>query len=434
VTRSVVVVAGLFALLGIVSGASASAQGASSALSKSLQSSTLTGDWGGARSSLAENGITFDVNVTQVGQGVVDGGKDSTWEYGGRGNVTGHLDTQKAGLWPGGFLTVELEGNWTSSVNNKTGAFMPVNTNQLFPLPKGDNFGVPNLSFAQFLSPYFGLTVGKLDTMSGDANDFAHGKGDTQFLNTAMSINPVALVVPYSTLGGGLIVLPTKDPTDAIVTFLVLSASGKATTTGFDELDSDNLIFTAEGRVRTGFFGHTGHQLLGGLYSNRSYTSIDQRLGAVIDDRFLNKTDDTWAVYYNFDQYLYESDAKTGRGFGLFGRFGASEGNPNPAEYFFSVGLGGKGVSSREHDRFGAGFYYIIVEEPSLQLPFSTRTFLQDEFGFEFFYNVALTPWMLLTPDLQVIEPAQKRKFRGGAGGASIDTAVVLGFRIQLIL
>jgi porin len=316
-------------------------------------------------------------------------------------------------------------------VNNKTGALLPVNTNQLFPLPSGDNFAIPNLSFMQFLSPYFGLTIGKLDPISGDMNDFAHGKGDVQFFNTAMSINPVALAVPYTPLGAGLIVLPTQDPNEAILTFLVTSANGKATTTGFDDLDADSLIFTGEGRMRTGFFGHTGHQLLGFLYSTKRYTSIDQRLGFVIENRQLQSTNDTWALYYNFDQYLSEDSRKTGRGWGLFGRFGAAEGNVIPIDYFFSVGLGGKGVGNREYDRFGAGFFYIITANPELQLPFSTRKFLEDEYGFEMYYNVALTPWMLLTPDLQVIEGAQKRYATGARN--TIDAAVVLGMRIQLI-
>jgi hypothetical protein len=32
---------------------------------------------------------------------------------------------------------LELEGNWSESVNGKDGALAPVNTNQLFPLPTG---------------------------------------------------------------------------------------------------------------------------------------------------------------------------------------------------------------------------------------------------------------------------------------------------------
>jgi carbohydrate-selective porin OprB len=94
--------------------------------------STLTGDWFGVRNDLAAKGITFDMSLTQVGQGVVGGGKDEAWKYGGRGDLTFNLDTQKLGLWPGGFLTVEVEGNFDSAVNTKTGALMPVSSNQIW--------------------------------------------------------------------------------------------------------------------------------------------------------------------------------------------------------------------------------------------------------------------------------------------------------------
>jgi porin len=400
--------------------------------------STFTGNFNGDRNDLAEKGIKFDATMTHVEQGVVSGGKSGEWEYGGRGNLTGHLDTQKLGLWPGGFLTVELEGNWSDAVNGKTGALSPVNTNQLFPLPGGDNVALPALNFAQFLSHYAGVVVGKLDTMSGDANEFAHGKGDTQFLNTSFSINPVALVVPYSTLGTGVIVLPTKDPNQAIVNFLVVSATGKASTTGFDDLNG--AIFTGEGRLRTDFFGLTGHQLVGALYSNKQYTSIDQRIefeplrpGFGLATQTLAKHDGTWATYYNFDQFLYETDKSAGKGVGLFGRFGASEGNPNPMQYMYSLGVGGKGlIPSRDLDRFGIGYYYLSVKNPTLQIPIiGTKSFLRDEWGFEAFYNVALTPWLLLTPDVQVVGPSQKKRI---VSGESIGTATVLGVRVQLIL
>jgi porin len=404
-----------------------------------LTRSTLTGDWGGARDEWAAKGVTFDASLTQIEQGVVAGGKNGSWEYGGRGDLTTKLDTQKLGLWPGGFATIELEGNWSDAVNGKTGALSPVNTNQVFPLPGGGNVALPELSFAQFLSPYAGVAVGKIDAMSGDQNEFAHGKGDTQFFNLAFSINPVAIVVPYSTLGTGVIALPTKDPNEAVVSFMVFSATGKASTDGFDDIHG--AIFAGEGRVRTGFFDLTGHQLVGALYSNRQYTSIDQRLGFVLENRALAKHDGTWSVYYNFDQFLYETDKAAGRGVGLFGRFGASEGNPNPVQYFYSAGIGGKGlIPGRELDQFGIGYYYSSVNNPTFQHPLSTKSFLRDEWGFEAYYNVALTPWMLLTPDVQVIGPAQKRLVTGDFSrpstvfGSYIGTATILGLRLQLVL
>src|SRR6476469_2178109 len=96
--------------------------------------STLTGDWGGLRNEFAARGITLDMNITQAAQGVVRGGKNGVWEYGGRGDLVLNLDSGKLGLWPGGFFNFEMEGNWASSVNPKTGALMAVNSSQQYPL------------------------------------------------------------------------------------------------------------------------------------------------------------------------------------------------------------------------------------------------------------------------------------------------------------
>jgi len=51
----------------------------------------------------------------------------------------------------------------------------------------------------------------KLDTTGGDANEFAHGRGDEKFMNLAFSFNPALLrVAPYSTLGMGFVFCPLR--------------------------------------------------------------------------------------------------------------------------------------------------------------------------------------------------------------------------------
>ena len=399
-----------------------------------LSRSTLTGDWLGYRNDLLAKGITFDAEVTQVEQGVVSGGKNGSWEYGGRGELKGNLDTEKAGLWPGGFLMAELEGNWNNSVNGKTGSLMAANTNQLFPVPGSNDVALSNLTFAQFLSHYFGISLGKFDTLpQGDNNAFAHGKGTNQFLNLAFNGNPVLLVVPSSTLAAGALILPTADPDDCILKAIAVSAKGKATTSGFD--DFDGALFWSEGRKRLELFDLMGHQLVGAYYSNRKYTSLDQRLATVIGNQPLAKHDGTWAVYYNFDQYLYEPKKGVDQGLGVFGRFGASQGNPNPAQYFYSIGLGSKGlIPTREYDQGGIGYYYISVRNPTFQRPLFTQSFLRDEWGFEGYYNVALTRWLLVTPDVQVIGPSQRQKLVSFVGRQYIGTATVLGVRVEVLL
>ena len=408
--------------------------------------STLTGDWGGMRNELAEKGVTLDLSITQAGQGVVGGGKSGAWQYGGRGDIIMNLDSGKLGLWPGGFLNLEAEGNWASAVNLNSGALMAVNTSQIFPLP-GENFDLISLNFSQFLSPYFGLTIGKYATItssSGDMNEFAHGKGDTQFMNLALNFNPLlAFTVPYSTLGTGVIVLPTKDPNEAIVNVMVLQANGQPNTSGFGDLDGNKIVLAASGRLRTDFFSLTGHQSFGTTFSNKKFTSIDQRLGSIIETRSLSGAKGSWNIYYNFDQYLYEPKKGVDQGIGLFGRLGVSDGDPNFMKFFGSFGVGGKGVfESRPHDQFGLGYYYINNSNPTLQGQLQTIKLLRDEYGFEAYYNFAITPWLQLTPDIQVVRGAQKDKISIGSGPLglaprinkqSIGTATVLGLRLKMV-
>ena len=385
-----------------------------------LNRSTLTGDWGGLRNELARKGMTFDLSITQVYQGVIHGGRDTSWSYAGRGDFLFNLDTGKAGLWQGGFLAIEAEGNWGNNINRRTGSIMPVDSSDIYPEPGGDNIDVPNVTYAQFVSPHLGFFFGKVATLSataGDLNAFAHGKGDENFMNLAFNINPVALIMPYSTLGAGVIIIPGKTPDDGIIQVAVLDAEGDSGTTGFNTVFDGGTIFSAEGRVRTDVFGMTGHHLLGGIYSDKRYTSLDQNSRFIVENRALRATSGAWSIYYNVDQFLYEPVKGSGRGVGVFGRFGMSDGDPNPTRTFWSVGLGGKGaIPGRPNDSFGAGYYALYT---SNQGP-ATR--LDDEWGIESYYTFAITPWADLTADLQYVDSAL----------TSSDPALVLGARLRI--
>lgn len=439
--RSAIMVVLMF-LLGIAFAVQAGAAGGSDAKSYSgdfWNRSTLTGDWGGIRNEWAAKGITFDINLTQIGQSVISGGKNIGWEYTGRGNLTMNINTQKLGLWSGGFFSVEVEGNYNKPINLDSGAIMPVNTNQLFPTLGAQELNVPQIKFTQFLSHYFGATLGKFDTTSGDANEFAHGKGDKQFFNLAFNINPVLLLtVPSSTLGAGVIILPTKDPKSAVISLLVVDSNGRANTSGFDTAFEGNNTYVIEGHLGTDFFGMTGHQLVGATYSGKDFSSLDQSLRIIVENGSIKKEDDSWAFFYNFDQYVYEPNK--GQGVGIFGRFGASDGDANPIHYFYSVGVGGKGiVPGRALDEFGVGFYYIDVSNPEFTGLLADRDLLRDEYGVEAYYNIALTPWMKLTPDIQVIRPAQKDRLQIdsehllASKKKDVDTATVVGLRLQIV-
>jgi porin len=147
------------------------------------------------------------------------------------------------------------------------------------------------------------------------------------------------------------------------------------------------------------------------------------------------KKSGSWAVYYNFDQYLYEPVKGSGQGFGIFGRFSAADGNPNFMQYFYSFGVSGKGLMPmRPEDSYGLGWYYININNPELTTPIGPRKFLRDEQGGEAYYSIALTPWAYLTPHIQVIRGAQKRTVGSlPANRAEIDTATIMGLRLHLL-
>ena len=108
--------------------------------------------------------------------------------------------------------------------------------------------------------------------------------------------------------------------------------------------------------------------------------------------------------------------------------------------YFYSIGIGGKGViPGRPLDSYGIGYYYIDFSNPTFTALGTNVSFLRDEQGFEAYYNFAVTPWMKLTPYIQVIRPAQKEVVSismdgiPSVSGKSIETATVLGLRLQLV-
>jgi porin len=387
--------------------------------------SALTGDWLGERNELANNGVTFDITLTQAWQKVVEGGTDKSGIYSGRYNATINMDFQKMGLWPGAFLMVEAEGRYTeSSANHNTGALLPVNFSDSFPEPGegGEQITLPAVVFTQFLSESFGLFGGKIDNvMNADKNEFAHGKGDTQFMNMAFNLNPaLALVAPQYTWGGGAILLPTQNYKEWVVSFAAMKTIGEASTSGIDDIDNGPTTLGVETRLTTDFFDMTGHQLVGYTRSDKSFTSLDQSVGTIIEGLPVSEDKGSWAVHYNFDQYFYEPEKGSGRGAGVFGRFGTTDGEANPVHYFASAGIGGKGICpERPLDRFGIGYYYLWMANQDVPQFFG----FDNTQGFEAFYNIALTKWVYLTPDIQVIDPSQR----------NVDTAVVVGARLQMV-
>ena len=146
----------------------------------------------------------------------------------------------------------------------------------------------------------------------------------------------------------------------------------------------------------------------------------------------LNRTDNTWSVYYNFDQFLWSPKGDPKSGIGAFFRFGISDGIANPIKYAYNVGLGGKGiVPGRPADSFGID--WARTEMRSDFVPFLRQRLhlgLDKEDAVEMYYNLSVTKWLNGTLDLQVIEPALNKFLDSSNRLQNMSTSVVSGLPI----
>jgi porin len=424
-----------------------------------LHSPALTGDWGGARSKLAYNGISFNVETLQTLQGNAHGGKSTNdaFRYGGHSDFFLQLDTYRMGLWPGGYFKVSGETQWGEGIGKQVGSILPPNfANVLLESDKPGETALDEYYMMQFLSPKFGLIAGMVDlTQLPGGNEFFSNRYN-QFMNTGFWFNPVAFsTVPLAAMTAGVIYLPTDWLTGAT---LVVDDHGTPTYSGFESgfhgPQGVSILQTATVKIKP--FGQTGHQRFNFSLSTKEHVPLDQTGRLVLSGlggpkfsrltiprtilvggrnfrlrnlalraalkRVLepNPEGGDWALWYDFDQYLYTCPDDKDQGFGLFGSFGWGNPKFNPVNTFYSVGLGGKGViPERPKDRYGVGYFCMSISD---QLPSILNA--QKEQGVELFYNIEITPWLHITPDLQVlIQPS---------GTPRDDVAIVYGLRTQV--
>lgn len=173
-------------------------------------------------------------------------------------------------------------------------------------------------------------------------------------------------------------------------------------------------------------FGLPGHQRFGWTWSDKIKVQFQQSALAVLkailtgSTAGLKRVGEDKSVFYDFDQYVYLVPGTKDRGLGLFGRFGWGDSEVNPIGSYFNFGIGGKGIiPGRPNDGFGVGYYHTYLSD---KLPRLIKNRARDEQGGEFYYNFAVTPWLQLTPDLQIIHPAGRR----------VNTTVVGALRMKV--
>jgi len=387
------------------------------------QRSLLLGDIGGLRPALGEHGVKVDGSTTLFYQGVAAGGNEQAFQFGGRNDYYITLDGQKLAGREGLLIELHGETRFGEDLFRQTGAISPSDTAMLFPVPDQGVTALTGVKLTQFLSEQFLVFAGKINVVDAYQNPFAAGKGQTQFMNTAFVLPPIlGRTIPYSSLGAGFAVLQDMYP---VVSVMVLDAVNHSTTSGFDDAFEDGVSLFGSVSLPVELAGRPGHQTILFSWANKSVTALDA--SAYLDTPIgplpiLGQKSNSWALVYSADQYLWVDPDNPQRGWGVFTQLGLSDGNPNPIRWMLSAGVSGSSpLSSRPLDTFGVG-YYCFQLSTDLKTTLDPLVPIGNEHGVELFYNIGVTKWFHITPDIQWIEPSRQ----------SAESAVVVGVRTKI--
>jgi porin len=377
----------------------------------------LVGAADGFRERLAAAGVSILADNTGFFIGNTDGGFDQAFDYAGHGDYCAIADGGKLGVRDGLHLKLRAEHRYGETIVGNVGCFISPTLIADLPVYGSEEVYLTNVLLTQEVTDAFSVFAGKMDTLDGDMNAFAHGRGKTQFSNMGFVFNPiVGATVPYSTLGAGFVLHPDDGP---MVMVTVFNSTDTTATSGFDTLFADGVLLSAAVRVPTRLFDRPGHHLLGGTWNGRTYTSIAEAY-IPYPDVAIPTTRGSWCLYWNCDQFLFVDPADEARGWGVFARAGIADENTSPIDAFLSVGVGGNVWGrTRRDDTFGVGWYSASASPRIGTLLTSQFGPVGDGQGVECFYNYALTPAVRITPDLQYVVPSLR----------SADPALIAGAR-----
>jgi porin len=280
-----------------------------------------------------------------------------------------------------------------------------------------DAFDLSSVYFQQQFGNSVSLVFGKVNMIDiAGMKPFNGGAGIDSFWNLTFAAPPSGHVPPY--LFGALLSVRTEPATFGLWVYDPVSVVNK---TGFEEPFANGVTVRGSVDFPVIIGGLSGRHGFSALYTTEpgrdSKDNGDILLPPFPRDRPDIK-DGGYHLSYSFDQYLYRVSEKSKEGFGLFGQFGISDGNPNKLYWSALVGMGGTGlIPGRSRDNWGIGYYY---NAPSRDLREALAPLLtiRDERGVEMFYNFAVTPWLTVGANLQVIDPTLGK-----------DTAIVPGLR-----
>lgn len=394
---------------------------------------SLTDTPDGPKDQLRRFGIDVDVWITQFSQGIPAGAINRTARYGGKMDMFLRVDGEKLGFWKGLKFNAQYEHYFGRNINRQDLALLPVNVAQAF-IERNGYHSALSMTLTQEFNEQFSVTIGKFNMLTLAAQTpLVGGGGIDTFMNRAFALPSTGigvsspesvadrLIVAPPYLLGGVAALKTKyfdlkvmvaDPRNA--------QQPRVIERPFERGVGAGLMATVP--VEIG--GLQGFHTFRVAYSNARGFDLEDIGESQMIARLRGITKKGYRfVSYAVQQYLMQSATDPKVGWGLFTLATLSDGNPNPVRWSVVAGLAGNNLmTGREDDRWGVGYYHFRLSQPLLSGLEARRIFRRSESGVEAFYNFAVTRWLRLSGDIQIIDPWNPVRMRASYLGLRLQT------------
>jgi len=368
---------------------------------------TSTGDWGGLRTRLSQDG--FNLRASYVGEYAYNfsGGKRIGGDYAQQFAFGADVDMAKVAGLAGGTLHVSLNSRaGRSTTADFTGNKIPVQEIYGY----GQNFRLAELSYEQVV---FNDRVNLKGGFTVMGDDFAKTPILCDFQNDAFCAHPVSLPTnsgwsdyPAGKWGGRVRVNLTNDLYAQTGVFEV-NPTYAAHDNGFKlslQGSTGVLVPVELGKtVRFGSNSLLGHYKLGS-YFDSSQAADATNPGIKYTGRY--------GFYFLADQMLWSFQDGTDRGLIAVANVTISDKRTSPMPTYFTFALVAQGpLAARPHDFVAIGYVrdqvnrnVINKETASLQLHGAANPNLsQGENIVELAYGLQVAPWLQIHPNLQFI-------------------------------
>jgi len=434
----------------------------------------LTGDWGGTRTKMTDNGVVFGLQLYHDVMGNPTGGIERGLVTSGGVVMSLNLDFEKmTGLKGSSFYADSYYIYGPNLTFAKIGNIMPVNDVAVY-----NSLRLHDLWYQQeFLDGKISLRVGQI---AAD-DEFLITNCGLTFINgtftwaplTANNLPSAGPGYPLATPGARLKLAPIEQFSLMAAVFDGDPADSQGTNNPYKNDASGTRIDLNQGALsmfeaayllnqEKGSKGLPGTYTLGGFYATKNYLDVST------DDTGLSLADPAstgaaknhsgnWGIYFMADQVVWRkstpeptrdpkdmkqlaaSTPSTSPNLDLFWRVGGAPSDRNFTDFYTDGGLNYTGLfPDRDQDVLGLGVAYTHISSDLQQLDRESNAFtntdepIRDyEIALELTYMVKIAPWWIIQPDVQyIIHPGGNIPNPNDPSGTSpIPDALVLGLR-----